>query len=84
MKMTPEDYVLLKTKIDDMVEKVGIFIVLDYKNRKLGHNQSMRFRWDLYWLADCHLIPAIKQYHDEHIDTALKKYIKEHPVLSKG
>jgi hypothetical protein len=81
--MTPEHYAILKEKLDKLISETGIEDILDHRNKRLGKDQSMRFRWDLFNSSESFDIPIFYDYKDNHIDTALKKYIKDHPVLGK-
>lgn len=83
MKMTPEHYALLKERLDQTIEKIGIESALEHRKKHLGKDIEMRFRWDLFWTAYTHDMSLFRIYKDDHIDTAIKKYIKEHPVLGK-
>ena len=81
MKMTPEHYAILKERLDKTIEAIGIEKVLEHK--KMIMSSDMRFRWDLFWSAWTFDMTIFRIYADAHTDTALKKYIKEHPVLGK-
>lgn len=75
MKMKPEHYRYLKEKIDAMPNKE---IVYKYY-REHGLNDE-RYRWDL--LLSCNLIAWIHDnlygyLNDSHIDTALRRILKE-------
>jgi hypothetical protein len=78
MKMTPEHYNTMKTKIDKFIESAGIALILEYK----ANHSDMRFRWDLFHHAFCFDSATYQYLNDDHIDTALKHYIKNNPLLN--
>jgi hypothetical protein len=87
MKMTNDDYLELKDALDKGIEKRGLHKLLAHRARCLGKNPVKRFRWDLFYLvAELPQLTVTRFYtylNDSHIDTALKRYVKEHPILSK-
>lgn len=84
MKMTKQDYQEMKKALDEGIAHWGIEVVLKHKSLHLGKDVDMRFRWDLlhYSMYKIHLLYD-KGLNDTHIDSALKKYIKDHPILGK-
>jgi hypothetical protein len=77
MKMTDQDYEILKTAIDilskDIVHRHYEFLVTNYTTG----NVDRRFRWDLLWASKVDLRRLENDLLDCHIDTALKKIVKE-------
>jgi hypothetical protein len=84
MKITPEHYALLKEKLDQAIDKNSIEKILKHRKKYLEKNADMQFRWALFWMILDLSIEKFRIYNDNHIDTALKKYVKEHPVLGKN
>jgi hypothetical protein len=71
MKMTVEDYAILK----NAVESSPVYPqLLDYRDRGLS---DKRYRWDCVWSVHSSLkewFDNVYQYaNDDHIDTALRK-----------
>jgi len=80
MRFSIEDYTILKTAIDSFIEKTGIEKVKEHRSLNLGKDTEKRFRWDLFWGSK--YSPDYNKYNDSHIDSALKKYIKERTDIS--
>ena len=81
MKMSKEDYTLLKESIDKSIERIGINSVLKYKSLKLGNDVEKRFRWDLLNSSSFNTSKLPSYLNDNHIDSALKYYVKNNPLL---
>ena len=87
MKITPEHYAFIKNAIQkftpSLVNDHREFIKRewDQSNTKYeSHNVEMRLRWDLLWLTipPAWICDNIYKYADDtHIDTVLKKIVKE-------
>jgi hypothetical protein len=78
MKVKPEHYEKLKAAID----KIDREKAARHKALGLGNDKDMRFRWDVMWAIPYKIrrdiIDELYEYcNDEHIDTALKKIVKE-------
>lgn len=91
-KIKDEDYHTMKSLIESLVKEVGIKKIEEYKESLKSDPRvkdlEMRFRWDLWWAAknkargSSQGIPAdfhkkSRDFKDTHIDTALKKIIKD-------
>jgi len=85
MRVTQNHYDQIKTHIDKVISTVGVQRIKNHRELKLGKDIEMRFRWDLFGFGykthnaeACELTRELyKFYNDDHIDTALKKYVKE-------
>jgi hypothetical protein len=76
MKIKPEHYAYMKMAIDALPKDQ----VLAHKEKKLGKDIDMRFRWDLFYAANLATWVCDNCYsylNDTHIDTALKRIVKE-------
>ena len=82
MKMTAEHYNILKARLDERIQEIGVDRVKEHRAKKLGKDIEMRFRWDVYAAAQCFTLPGFTGYHDAHIDTALKHYFKTTTLLN--
>lgn len=81
MKILEADYSLMKKAIDDFIEKAGIETVLTHRAQKLGKDIEKRFRWDLLHASCFDVTPLYRYMNDEHIDSALKHYVKNNEFL---
>ncbi len=72
MKITKQDYSLLKTAIAAVESKITL---AEYRKEGLS---DTRYRWDLFHLA-AHKNSELYRLNldDSHIDTALRKIVKE-------
>ena len=91
MKMTQPDYQVLKTAMDNAIEKIGGKLPLqkyyeELKQSGKAKDCDMRLRWDIFYatglkIGDSVGMPGnIAWYdylNDDHIDTALRYYMKE-------
>ena len=82
MKMTAEHYNILKARLDERIQEIGVDRVKEHRAKKLGKDVEMRFRWDVYAAVHGWSIPELTVYHDTHIDTALKYYFKTTTLLN--
>lgn len=81
MKISNEDYLFMKSEIKkltpEFIEKMKEVISKDDRVK----DSNKRFRWDCYWLTGLYNFAVNKLYNlgvnDSHIDTALKKIVKE-------
>lgn len=80
MKIKPEHYQILKEKLSSLLPQLAAD---HYRRLKLDpkvKDINERFRWDCLWAAKVphETMSEIYKYaNDEHIDTVLKKIIKE-------
>jgi len=83
MKINQEQYEEMKSKLDELVRTLGEERLKEHiANLKADpkvNDLQMRFRWDLVWAAkiDVCAIYDVCGVDNSHIDTALKKYMKE-------
>lgn len=86
MKIKESDYNTLKAAAQKVQKNSPEITPETYKTNKVGKDTNKRFRWDLYWSALKNLrgtnqnefVSRIYKYADDsHIDTALKKIVKE-------
>lgn len=83
MKFTASDYNYVKTEITKVVNRVGIEKIQLYKESlktdKTVKNLEIRFMFDLYRAVPYENRKRIteKDYNDNHLQTALKKIVKE-------
>jgi len=86
VKITKEDKDYLYKRLDETIENIGLDKILDHKNLMLGKDHNMRFRWDLFHLAEIRIGDGIGVHgeldlysymNDNHIDTVLKRYVKD-------
>jgi hypothetical protein len=91
MKFTKSDYDTLKKMMDTFIESITVKRVIEYRKLKLGDDIEKRFRWDLFWGArdlflkddvDGTKEKAFRLYKDDHIDTALNKYVTSRTDLN--
>jgi hypothetical protein len=78
MKMTNEHYNRLKTRMSNFkpfIEKHRENIIKENKAQDI----DKRLRWDIFYASKMHEIYSYQEfdYTDNHIDTALKKIMKE-------
>lgn len=80
MKIKPEHYAELK----NLISEIDIDAVKAHKALNQGKDKAMRFRWDLFFMTDrmkrLKLFTAdgiYKYANDGHVDTALRKIIRE-------
>jgi len=87
MKIANKDKERLFSTLDKGIMKVGIDKVTAHKAKNLGIDKAKRFRWDIFHLGfkeirESGLLDKLYTYlYDEHIDTALKEYIKTRNLL---
>jgi len=80
MKINNEDFSSLKTAILGVIgNRNAVELAAGYKAQGLS---DKRFRWDLLWAVPNIVRQPIfdrmyKYAHDEHIDTALRRIVKE-------
>ena len=81
MKITPEHYEFIKSAIQN---NFTVSLVNDHRtfieNEGKAKDIDKRLRWDLLWLSvtSAWICGTIYKYADNtHIDTALKKIVKE-------
>lgn len=73
MKMSKEDFAILKGIIEPIMKEVS------FEKYKAEGLSPMRYRWDLFWVAQrrSNMRLGIRLYdkglNDDHIDTALRK-----------
>lgn len=83
MKVTESDYNFLKKEISKTIERVGIEKIQLYKEQlktdKTIKNFDVRFMFDLFYSIPFQNRKRIsdKDYKDSHLQTALKKVVKE-------
>lgn len=83
MKFTASDYNYVKTEITKVVNRVGIEKIQLYKESlktdKTVKKLEIRFMFDLYRAVPYENRKRIteKDYNDNHLQTALKKIVKE-------
>lgn len=83
MKFTASDYNYLKTEIAKVVERVGVEKIQLFKESlktdKTVKDLEVRFMFDLFWAVPSENRKRIteKDYNDNHLQTALKKVVKE-------
>lgn len=88
MKITPEHYAFIKAAVQNkftvsLVNDHRTFIEFEWKRDQVkfdSENVEKRLRWDLLWLSvtSAWICANIYKYADDtHIDTALKKIVKE-------
>lgn len=79
MKMKKEHYDYMKkslSKFKDKIDEHRKFIIREGRAKDV----EKRLRWDLFWGAKLHEFTSSTLYtylNDTHIDTALKRIIKE-------
>lgn len=89
MKMTDADYNALSDLIDAVVARATVQGILNYRAQKNGKDVEKRFRWDLWWMVSSvdrepFLRAFYKYANDNHLDTALKLYVKGFDSLIKA
>lgn len=88
MKFSKSDYNILKVSILETIKRIGKEKILtDYNTGNIPRYDRVkdinkRLRWDLYWsvhadVRDNFQIDGELKYDDSHVDTALKKIMKE-------
>ena len=85
MKMTKEDYNLLKSEIttylNKLFEKGSFRNIKDlknfYKDNKIGINHERRMRFDLLYKSNIWMPNLYDYLNDIHIETALNRIINE-------
>ena len=96
MKMTAEHYNILKARLDEQIQAIGVDRVKEHRAKKMGKDIEMRFRWDVYSAAqgftilfpiktecgDVLLQKIGDWYSDNQINTALKHYFKMTTLLN--
>lgn len=78
MKFTSEDYNSLKAKVESLDIDIKASLQ-NYYDKGIGERPAIRFAWDLFfasrWSKDDD--NRGKGYTDKHIETAMKKIVKE-------
>lgn len=83
MKVTESDYNFLKKEISKTIERVGIEKIQLYKEQlktdETVKNLDVRFMFGLFYSIpfDDRKRISYKDYNDNHLQTALKKVVKE-------
>lgn len=78
MKISKSQYAEMKTMIDSAIDRIGIDRVREHRTTNNGNDKEVRFRWDLFHASNAGvLFRADMGITDQHIDTALKKYVNE-------
>lgn len=82
MKVTPEHFEILKSAIEavDLEEYREKYRNGDIRNADAVKDINKRYRWDLYYFAARQvgsLPDSTNGYNMDHIDTALRKIVKE-------
>ena len=83
MYVTASDYNYIKTEIAKVVERVGVEEIKLFKEslktNKTVKNLEIRFMFDLFWAVPFQNRKRIedKDYNGNHLQTALKKVVKE-------
>ncbi len=83
MKFTEEHY----KNLLDCIESTGINLsdsLNRYLSKNIGNNPEKRFLWDVFWTSKYPVIhrEEYKNYTDNHIETALKRAVKE--IIKRG
>lgn len=82
MKIKPEHYQAIKDRIAPHIPKLKAHreYLLSDKCKHKPKDLEKRIRWDFWWIAKIpyEIASEIYEYaNDEHVDTALKKIMKE-------
>ena len=86
MKMLPAHYDHLKAAFKLALADKGISMneaIEEYESKLIGKDHQMRCRWDILWYSKKHLShdfvcgQLYKYLNDNHIDSALRKIVKE-------
>ncbi len=80
MKITPEDYAILRNEISMLPSDEISQLKEKVKNDPRVKDPAKRLRWDLAYCAGLNswICAVLYQYLDDsHIDTALRKVVKE-------
>lgn len=81
MKVSSTDYEQLLKAAKTIKDKCPDITPGLYKKNKIGKDTNRRFRWDMYWsivkVLPLTTLNNIRELKDNHIDTALKKIVKE-------
>lgn len=89
--MTQKDYNKLKGYLDRAVEKHGPWALRQHRKLKLGKDHDKRFAWDIFYFSGVKLgdgvgmpgdIDLYAYLDDDHITTALLKYVREREDLN--
>ena len=78
MKFTSQDYNSLKTKVVDLDIDIKASLQ-SYYDKGIGERPAIRFCWDLFWVSKWSKDDGNrgKGYTDKHIETVMKKIVKE-------
>jgi hypothetical protein len=90
MKMTKEHYAQLSQYLETGIIHVGTEAIKQHRAKKLGKVIENRFAWDLWNIAyrvnrealDFMTNELYKYLHDDHIETALKHFVKNYPAIN--
>jgi hypothetical protein len=91
MKMKDKDYRWITKRLDETVERIGARKLRDHRRQKLGRDPDTRFAWDLFNASRIRIgdgggmpgdIDLYSYLNDDHIATALKKYVRENNKLN--
>jgi hypothetical protein len=90
MRLTPEQYAALKAIVARNVEMLGAEVIERHRVAilRVAKDPAKRLRWDLFWCGAFSTRPALMQEiyatgaNDEHVDTALRRIVKELGVRS--
>lgn len=81
MKIKQEDFDILLATARQVKTNNPQCTPAGYKQNNIGKDTEMRFRWDLYWsirkMLPIKTLDNLRLLNDSHIDTALKKIVKE-------
>lgn len=83
MKIQQDHYEILLQAAKKVKENYPEFTLQNYIDNKLGKDHERRFRWDLSYgmkkfLPDYFICDVLYKYmNNSHLDTALKKLVKE-------
>jgi len=92
MKMKDEHYATLVQLLDDLVASTTIVKLHQHREALKGDPKvkdlEMRFRWDLLYSANKEAMSALTRelytyLNDDHIDTALRRYVSERKFLTE-